>query len=233
MEEYLAGSRPEDVELAKARVDAARAQLQLADSRLDDMSIRAPFAGTVTQVYADVGAIVTPTTSASATASATSSSILAIASGLQVEVKIPEVNIREISPGQAVEIVAEAYPDQPFEGQVVAIAPEAIVEDNVTFFQVNVGLVTGQDLLRSGMNVNAIFRGQTLTDALTVPTVAISTQEGQMGVLLADDQGEATFQPVTVGISQQGRTQILEGLTEGEQIYMDYPQGQRRGPRPQ
>jgi HlyD family secretion protein len=230
--EFRAGSRPEDIELAEARVQTSQAQLQLAESRLDDMRIRAPFAGIVTQVYADIGAIVTPTTSASATASATSSSILAIASGLHVEVKVPEVNIRDIQTGQAVEIQAEAYPDETFQGQVVAIAPEAIVEDNVTFFQVSVGLLEGQAQLRSGMNVNAIFQGPTLTDALTVPTVTIATQEGQIGVLLADDTGTATFQPVTVGISQAGQTQILEGLAAGDRIYRDYPEGQRRGPQP-
>jgi len=38
--------------------------------------------------------------------------------------------------GQRVEIVADAYPDRTFEGRVRLIAPEAVVEQNVTSFQV-------------------------------------------------------------------------------------------------
>jgi len=69
----------------------------------------APFAGIVTQKYA-VGAIVTPTTSASSTASATSTSIVALASELEIKVNVPETDITQVKNGQRVEIVADAYP---------------------------------------------------------------------------------------------------------------------------
>jgi len=78
---------------------------------VDDTIIRAPFAGIVTQKYATVGAIVTPTTSASSTASATSTSIVALASELEIKVNVPETDI-QVKNGQRVEIVADAYPDR-------------------------------------------------------------------------------------------------------------------------
>ena len=92
----------------------------------------------VTQRYATEGAFVTPTTSASSTISATSSSIIALAKGLEIIAKVPEIDLSQIKIGQPVEIVADAYPDQVFQGKVKAIAPEAIVEENVTSFEVKI-----------------------------------------------------------------------------------------------
>lgn len=222
------GSRPEEIAAAAANVEAAQAQLRVIEMELAEANIRAPFSGQVTQTYAAVGAIVTPTTTASATASATSSSILALSAGLEVEVDIQEANIGQIQVGQSVEIVAEAFPNQIFAGKVQRIAPEAIIENNVTTFQVVVELLTGADQLRSGMTVDATFIGESLTNALMVPTVAIATQEGQLGVQVPDGEGNAIFQPVTIGITQAGKTQILQGLEANDRIFLELPPESRR-----
>lgn len=224
------GSRPEEIAAAAANVAAAKAQVTVVATELAEADIRAPFAGDVTQTYATIGAIVTPTTTASATVSATSSSILALSSGLEVDVDILEANIGQIQVGQSVEIVAEAFPNQVYVGQVQRIAPEAIVENNVTLFQVVVELLTGAEQLRSGMTVDATFMGETLTDALMVPTVAIATQDGQLGVQMPNSEGTPDFQPVTVGITQAGKTQILQGLDAGDRVFLELPpESQRTG----
>lgn len=145
--------RPEAIAQAEARLVQAQAQLQAAQVQLADTQIRAPFAGIVTQKFANEGAFVTPTTSASNATSATSTAIVAIASDLEIVAEIPEADIAKIRPGQPVEVIADAYPDQVFEGGVRLIAPEAIERQNVTLFQVRIELTTGQDLLRSNMNV--------------------------------------------------------------------------------
>ncbi|HEY9846576.1 MAG TPA: efflux RND transporter periplasmic adaptor subunit, partial [Candidatus Caenarcaniphilales bacterium] len=182
------GPRPEAIAQAKAEVAAARGELQSVQVQQQDTSIRAPFAGIVTQKYATEGAFVTPTTSASTNTSATSTSIVAIARGLEVLAEVPEADIGQIKPGQLVEIVADAYPDQVFKGRVRLVAPEAVVEQNVTSFQVRVALETGKAQLRSGMNADVTFLGNKLDDALVVPTVAIATQKGQTGVFIPNSQ---------------------------------------------
>ncbi|MDJ0576338.1 MAG: efflux RND transporter periplasmic adaptor subunit, partial [Xenococcaceae cyanobacterium MO_234.B1] len=106
------------------------------------------------------------------------------------------------------------------------IAPEAVVENNVTSFEVKVELIIGQGELLSGMNVDAVFMTEPITEQLMVPTVAITTRDNHMGVLVADEQGKARFQPVTVGVTQDGQTQILEGLKSGERVFIDFPGGQ-------
>ncbi|KYC37955.1 efflux transporter periplasmic adaptor subunit [Scytonema hofmannii PCC 7110] len=225
LQELTSGSRPEDIQQAAAKVTAARAKIKEIQAQLDASVIRAPFDGIVTQIYADVGAIVTPNAISSTTTSATSSSILELASGLEVLVDVPEANISQIKVGQKVKLIADSYPNRTFEGRLLKIAPKAEVEDNVTTFQVRVQLVTGQSYLRSGMNVDAIFISQSTPNALMVPTVAITTRDNHMGVLVADRQGETRFQPIKVGVTQDGQTQIIKGLKQGERVFVDFPEG--------
>ncbi|MEM6835591.1 MAG: efflux RND transporter periplasmic adaptor subunit [Cyanobacteria bacterium P01_C01_bin.120] len=228
LEEAASGSRSEDIDAAAAAVASATAQVASIQTQIDEATIRAPFDGVITQTYATVGAIVTPTTSASATASATSSSILAIASGLEIEIDVSEANIAQVEVGQSVEIVADAFPQEVFMGRVERIAPEAIIENNVTLFQVVVAPTTGLDQLKSGMTVDATFIGETVSDALMVPTVAIATESGQLGVHVVDDAGDPSFQPVTVGLTQDGRTHVLTGLETSDRVFLDLPQRGRR-----
>ncbi|MDB9344882.1 efflux RND transporter periplasmic adaptor subunit [Nodularia spumigena CS-586/05] len=217
------GSRPEEIAQRQAAVKAAEAQIQAAEVRLKDTVIRAPLSGIVTQKYANVGAFVTPTTSASTSASATSSSIVAVARGLEVLAQVPEVDIGRIQQGQQVEIVADAYPDQVFKGNVRLIAPEAVVEQGVTSFQVRVALDTGTEQLRSGLNVDLTFLGDRLSDALVLPTVAIVTEQGKTGVLVTDEKNQPLFREVTIGAQIADQTQILQGVEQGDRVFINPP----------
>lgn len=214
----------DEIAALEAQVQANEASLQQRDIQYSDTIVTAPFAGIVTQRYAVEGAYVTPSTSASTSASASATSILALAQGLEVVAKVPEVDVGQLQTGQKVEIVADAYPDQTFQGGVKRIAPEAIVEDNVTSFEVRIALTTGQKQLRSKMNVDVTFLGQELTDIVVVPTVAIVTQEGQTGVMILNEQNQPEFKPVTIGLTLQDKTQIIEGITPEARVFIDLPQ---------
>ncbi|MBD2563264.1 MULTISPECIES: efflux RND transporter periplasmic adaptor subunit [Nostoc] len=217
------GTRSEEIVQRQAAVAAAEAQLKGVQVQLDETIIRAPLSGIVTQKYANVGAFVTPTTSASTSASATSSSIVAVARGLEVLAQVPEADLGRIKPGQQVEIIADAYPDQIFKGNVRLIAPEAVVEQGVTSFQVRVALDTGTDKLRSGLNVDLTFLGDRVNAALVLPTVSIVTEKGQTGVLVPDANNKPQFREVTIGAQIQDQTQILGGVKEGDRVFVNPP----------
>lgn len=215
-----------EIRQAEAQVAVAAAQLQAAQNRLDETRIRAPFDGVITQRYATVGAFVTPTTQASAGGSgATSTSIFGLASGLEVLARVPEVDIARIREGQTVEILADAYPDQTFEGRVQLVAPEAVVDQGVTYFQVRVKILTGFDQLRSGLNVDLNFIGDKLSNARLVPTVAIVTKKGQPGVLVPDQGNQPIFKPIEIGASFKDQTQVLSGLEDGDRVFTELPRG--------
>ncbi|MGH2413974.1 MAG: efflux RND transporter periplasmic adaptor subunit [Microcystaceae cyanobacterium] len=209
-----------------AAKQAAEAELDKIKIQFRDTIITSPFNGIVTQKYTTEGAFVTPTTSASNTASATSSSILALARGLEVVAQVPEVDIGQLQPRQPVKIVADAYPDEVFQGQIIRIAPEAVIEQNVTSFEVTIGIITGQDRLRSKMNVDVTFLGKPVQDAVVVPTVAIVTQKGKTGVMVPDKDQKPQFKPVTIGLVLNEKTQIIDGLMPGEKVFIDLPEDQ-------
>ncbi|ARV58887.1 efflux transporter periplasmic adaptor subunit [Nostocales cyanobacterium HT-58-2] len=216
-----AGSRPEEIAQRKASTAASEAQLKAVQVKLQDTIIRAPFSGIVTQKYTNIGAFVAPTTSASSSASATSSSIIALANGLEILANVPEADIGRIKQGQQVEIVADAYPDQVFHGHVRLIAPEAVKEEGVTLFQVRVAIDTDKEKLRSNLNVDLTFIGGQVKDALLVPTVAIVTEKGNTGVLIPDANNKPLFRSVTIGSQIKDQTQILEGLKQGDRIFIN------------
>jgi HlyD family secretion protein len=224
LDESRNGSRVEDIAQAEAQLAQAIAGIRAIEVQIEDTIIRAPFAGIITQKYAYAGAFVTPTTTASASNSSSSTSIVAIANGLEIIAKVPEVDISQIKIGQEVEIIADAFPSEVFKGKVRLIAPEAIIEQNVTSFQVRVTLESGKEKLQSGMNTDLRFLGQKIDNALVVPTVAIVTQEGKTGLLIANEKGKPQFRSVTIGTTVDNQTQILSGAKVGDRVFVKLPE---------
>lgn len=220
----LAGFRQEDIDSARAQVTQAKGELLAIRTEMDDTAIRAPFAGVITQKFADVGAFVTPTTSASATSSATSSSIFALAGPLEGLANVSESDIGAIYPGQPVELRVDAYPGRLFRGRVRLIAPESVVVQNVTSFQVRIRLVDpDRSKLLSGMNFTASFLVGRHRDALLIPTTAIVSQAQGTGVFVPGSRDKPRFQPIRVGASVGTRSEVLSGLKAGERVFITFP----------
>ena len=226
LQKSLNGTRPEEIAQAEAELAEANAQLNFYQTQFNKTTIQAPFAGVITRRFAEEGDFVTPTTSASESEGATSTSIVELSSGLEIEAKIPEANIAQISLGQSVDIQTDAYPNETFKGQVRLIAPRAIQQNQVTSFRVKVSLQTGQETLKPGMNVRLSFLSQPIQNALAIPLAAVVTQpDGQTGVYLSNDPAQSHFQSVQLGISSGNQVQVLEGLTEGDRIRLAPPSG--------
>ncbi|HAC62698.1 MAG TPA: efflux transporter periplasmic adaptor subunit [Cyanothece sp. UBA12306] len=223
LDQLKKGSRPELIAQVQAEVAAAQAKLDNVQTQVKDTIITAPFSGLITQRYSSPGAFVTPTTSASSSVSATSTSIVALAQGLEVLAELSEVDISKIKIGQPAEIRSDAYPQKVFRGRVQLIAPEAVQNNNVTSFQVQIALETGQNELLSGMNVRLTIVGKKIPQSLVVPNVAILTQNGETGVLIPNQKNQPVFQPVSIGSMVGDQTQILQGVQEGELVFIDYP----------
>jgi HlyD family secretion protein len=221
-----AGFRSEDIQSAMDQTIQAEGTLKYLESQLNDTRIRAPFDGIVSQKYTDEGAIVTPTT-ASASNSATSSSILSLAGRLELVASVSETDINHIAAGQSVEIVANAYPDKVFHGTVTRIAPEAIVLQNVTTFEVHATIDDDKEhLLLSGMNVNADFLAGKKDDALVIPTACIISKMGKTGVLIPDKEGNPKFKPIKIGTTSGTKTVVEHGLHEGDKVFLGLSKAQ-------
>ena len=202
---------------------AAQERIQQRSVESDDLLIRAPFDGVITQRFAEPGAFVTPTTTASATAGATSSSIVELSQGLEVAAKVPESDIGRIRVGQSASVRVDAYPDQRFEARVREIAPRAVKTDNVTSFEVELDLIGPAPDLRIGMTVDVDFQTGRTNASTLVPTVAIVTEEGKPGVLMVGEQDQPRFQAVELGASSGSQTAIINGVKPGTKVFIDLP----------
>lgn len=207
----------------KAAVEAAQQRLKQRMKEQGDLTVRAPFAGVVTARFADPGAFVTPTTSASASAGASSSSIVELAQGLEAVAKVPESDIGRIQVGQNASVRVDAFPDRRFPARVRQIAPRAEKLNNVTSFEVKLQLINPPPELRIGMTADIDFSTGNLASRTLIPTVAVVTEQGKPGVLLVGPGNQPTFQAVTLGASSGKDTQILEGLQSGTRVFIDLP----------
>ena len=188
----------------------------------------------IAQKYADVGAFVTPTTSASATSSATSSSIFALAGALEGVANVAETDIGAIYLGQPVQLQVDAYPDRLFRGRVRLIAPDSVVLQNVTSFQVRIQLEDpDRDKLLSGMNFSAGFLVGRHARALLIPTAAIVSQERGTGVYVVDTRGKPQFRPIRVGVTVGTRSEVLSGLRQGQRVFITFPGRRKPNDKPE
>ena len=207
----------------QSAVEAARQRLAARKVEKQELIVRAPFSGVISQRYADPGSFVTPTTTASATAGATSSSIGEVAQGLEGVAKVPESDIGRIRFGQGASVRVDAFPDRSFASRVKRITPRAIKLNNVTSFDVVLRLLEPPGALRIGMTADVGFQTGQIQAKTLIPTVAVVTEDGRPGVLLVGEGNQPKFQPVELGISSGKSTQILSGLTSGTRVFIDLP----------
>ena len=215
---------------SKAALEAARQRSGQRSTERSELTIRAPFAGVITQRFADPGAFVTPTTAASANAGASSSSVVELAEGIEAVAKVPESDIGRIRVGQGASLRVDAFPDRRFAARVNRIAPRAVKSNNVTSFEVKLQLQNPPPQLRIGMNADIDFSTGELPPRTLVPTVAVVTEGGKPGVLLVGKGNEPTFQPVELGTSSGRNTQILSGLNPGTKVFIDLPPWAKKRP---
>jgi HlyD family secretion protein len=212
-----------DEEVKRMALAAARQRLEQRQVEGDELLVRAPFAGVISQRYADPGAFVTPTTTASATAGATSSSIVELSQGLEVLAKVPESDLGRLRPAMAASVRVDAFPDRRFAARIRQIAPRAVKTNNVTSFQVKLALVNPAPELRIGMTADVDFQTGRLEARTLVPTVAIVTEDGRPGVLLLGKDSQPSFKAVELGVSSGRDSQILSGLDPGTRVFIDLP----------
>ncbi|HSQ16669.1 MAG TPA: efflux RND transporter periplasmic adaptor subunit [Anaerolineales bacterium] len=140
---YADGPLVEDLALAQSRLEAAQAALEAAQAAMDSQTLRAPFAGTVTEIYARHGEWVSP-----------GLPVLALAdlSRLRVETTdLNEIDMAQVQIGDAVKVYFDALPEVIADGRVVYISPQPEAGAGVNYTTV-IELAQIPEGLRWGMS---------------------------------------------------------------------------------
>ena len=156
---------------AQAQFVSARASLDLAKQQLDDAIVRAPISGTVITKSVSLGTIIT--SSLNAVGGGSTIVQMADLSKVRSRALVNETDIGGVKPGQSVKVVIDAYPNQPFQGIVEKIEPQAVVQQSVTMFPVLVSLQNDEGMLRPGMNGEVSVVIDRRVGVIAVPNDAI------------------------------------------------------------
>ncbi len=139
----------DQLNLLESRVRAAEAGMVAAQSRLDNYTLTAPFAGTVTDIYLEIGQFVGPESRAV---------LLADLSEFMIETSdLTELEVVKISVGQIVEIVPDALPDTLLTGKVERIGESFTSQAGDITYKVTISLDESDPDLRWGMTVELTF----------------------------------------------------------------------------
>jgi len=178
---------------ASASVVQRRIEMENNQISLEDTDVKAPITGVLIQKGVERGQVV-----ASATFNAGGGTVLMKMADLnlvQVRTLVDETDIGKIKAGQATTVTVDAYPNRPFQGEVLKIEPLAEVQQNVTMFPVLVRIDNREGLLRPGMNSEVEIHVGRRDSVLSVPNSALRTLkdvESAAGVLgLSMDQVNA------------------------------------------
>ena len=219
-------------------VEQARGRLKQARDDLSKTTIYAPMAGTISDLNKEQGEI--------AIGSQFQEDVILVIADLDVMealVNVDENDIVAISAGQVAEIEVDALPGQTLAGTVSEIASSATVQEagttaQKTEFEVKIAVDSKKKELRPGMTVSADIVTDTREDALSIPIQSVTVrtieqleagdpdakehftaaEDGFVEMVFVIEGGKAVARAVKTGIQSDELIEVLEGVTEGEEV---------------
>lgn len=146
---------------------------------------------------------------------------------MTVQVNIDELDIISVAPGQEAEITVDALPGRSFMGHVLEIDPKGTNNGGNTRYTVTIAVDREENML-AGMNATAILTVGVTEDILTLPVAALEEKGSRTIVYTGYDEATNTLlDPVEVrtGVSDGSTVEIVEGLSEGTEVWYSYYKG--------
>jgi len=216
---------------AAAQVDQTRAQAERDRANLSYTRIHSPVDGVVVDRVVDLGQTVA--------ASFQTPTLIKIArdlSQMQIDSSFAEADIGAIRVGQPVRFNVDAFPSKSFRGEVRQIRLNPTTQQNVVTYNVVISVANPEETLLPGMTAYVNIAVARREDALLVPNAALrfrpteaaTPAEGEKkgrkrdaasGTVYVLAGEEIRAVPVSLGISDQRRTEILSGeVHPGDQV---------------
>jgi len=191
-------------------IAAAEANVQALQNTINQAKIIAPFAGTVTEVNAVSGELVS-----SGTAAVRVDNL----DNLMVDVYVSEVDINSVEVGQPVILTFDALAKQEFTGVVDSISSAGTDESGVVEFRVSVKVEDADEAVKPGFTSVVSIITSEVEDALLIPTQAILSQKGVSVVMRVNADGSTSAVPVELGATSDVNTQVISGeIAVGDQL---------------
>ena len=207
---------------AEKDVEVAQRALEVQRQQLEDMQIRAPFAGVVVAKAAQPGEMISPM-SAGGSFTRTGICTLVDMESLEIEVDVNEAYINRVEPGQPVAAMLNSYPNWRIPSEVITIIPTA--DRSKATVRVRIGFLETDPRILPDMGVRVAFLEARAPEAsdeeplagVLVPSDAVAHQDGANLVFVVAE-GRAQARKVRLGPrTPQGRN-VRTGLAAGEEV---------------
>lgn len=192
---------------ASGQLTSAKGKLMASEAQLSYTEIRSPISGVVTDRPLYPGEM-----------ASTSAPLLTVMDTAQVIAKahVAQSDALLLHKGDKATMTAPGLA-QPIAGTVTVVSPA--LDPNSTTVEVWVQAANPEQALRPGMAVQLAMVAKTARNALVVPSNALlNASGGKAQVMVVDSQGAAQTRDVKLGIQGSQETQILTGLSAGEQV---------------
>lgn len=200
-----APARSEAIDRANADITSANARINRIDSQIADRTLRAPFAGTVTDIDILPGETVT---------TAPVVTVLA-AADFELTARIPEVDIGKLAVGQQATIAFDARANETFSGTVDFISLQATEIDGVAYYEAVITLAETPNWMRSGLNADIDIIISDVTDSLRVPKRFVTETDGVYTVRTKNDTLVSTT-TIDVAFSGNDGYVAITGVNQGD-----------------
>jgi len=207
------------VEGAKSSLQAAQSQMAIAQSKLvrdqalyDYSKITAPFAGVVTQRYANFGTLMQGGTNSPQALPLVK---LSEEDLFRLVIPVPESYVRYIKIGDRVKVRVPAL-GRDFPGKVARFSVD--VSDATRTMHTEVDVTNPQGILIPGVYAEATIAVATAGDALAVPLQAVDRENDSASVLVVDPSGVIQLRRIALGIETENDGEVLSGLREGDEV---------------
>lgn len=206
-----------EAELRLAQSAAAQARQQLQDHGVvatslkglsgSTLAVRAPFAGTVTEIASIAGETITP-----------ESALLTLADlgTLWVELSVPEDRLLDLQPGAGVNLAFASLPGRGFAAKVFWVAPA--LDEKTRMLKALAEVDNRASLLKSGLFGEARLTGDSDAAALAVPADALQTIDGKPYLFIELEQDLFEVRRVETAGRQRGAVLISLGLAPNDKV---------------
>jgi len=208
------------VEAAKSGLQSAQSELTAAQARLvhdqvlaDYSRITAPFAGVVTERYANLGTLMQAGTSSSTQAIPLVK--LSQDEKFRLVIPVPESDVPYINVGNTVEVRVPSL-NRTFPGKVARFSAD--VKSDTRTMHTEVDVANPSRVLVEGMYAEATLRLEHKGATLAVPLQAVDHQGDRSTVAVVNNANRIEERTVTLGVQNASYTELLAGLTDGEQV---------------
>ena len=205
-----AGATPQQIQTQEAVVAQAQAALASAQVAQSRATLMAPFAGTVTDLIAQVGQVVSP-----------GAPVMSLVnnSGLKIEAYASEADVAKIKIGDKADITLDAFgTGTTFPATVSTIDAAETQVNGVPAYVVTLHFAQPEPQIRDGMAGNAQI---VIGEHDNVPEVPSSLviNDGNNYYVIVPDGATQTKKQVQIGlVGDNGTTEILSGLQVGDRI---------------